>query len=224
MTAKKSARNWKKRLCLEDQKKARKKIVKMTNSFVNMKSWKKSRYMLPKTVFVAATFCMLYMAYNPSASSSSKGLSSKQGPLSMSQAELDSLYKGHRSVFVNFCPVWVELLKVSVVKSLWIILNKNLWKFEFSIQNWRSCLCFGFSYSKNLEKWVSDYKMMAQLTSRQLWEGQFFLKGKHTDRNREFKLSQLFAGCSELQISISTTMAPWNIQFSFYFFHIFGVK
>lgn len=67
----------------------------MTNSFVNMKSWKKSRYMLPKTVFVAATFCMLYMAYNPSASSSSKGLSSKQGPLSMSQAELDSLYKGH---------------------------------------------------------------------------------------------------------------------------------
>ena len=93
----------------EDQKK---KIVKMTNSFVNMKSWKKSRYMLPKTVFVAATFCMLYMAYNPSASSSSKGLSSKQGPLSMSQAELDSLYKGHRSVFVNFCPVLVELLKV----------------------------------------------------------------------------------------------------------------
>ena len=80
----------------------------MTNSFVNMKSWKKSRYMLPKTVFVAATFCMLYMAYNPSASSSSKGLSSKQGPLSMSQAELDSLYKGHRSVFVNFCPVLVE--------------------------------------------------------------------------------------------------------------------
>ena len=80
----------------------------MTNSFVNMKIWKKSRYMLPKTVFVAATFCMLYMAYNPSASSSSKGLSSKQGPLSMSQAELDSLYKGHRSVFVNFCPVLVE--------------------------------------------------------------------------------------------------------------------
>ena len=86
----------------------------MTNSFVNMKIWKKSRYMLPKTVFVAATFCMLYMAYNPSASSSSKGLSSKQGPLSMSQAELDSLYKGHRSVFVNFCPVLVELLKVSL--------------------------------------------------------------------------------------------------------------
>ena len=105
----------KKRLCLEDQKKTRKKIVKMTNSFVNMKSWKKSRYMLPKTVFVAATFCMLYMAYNPSASSSSKGLSSKQGPLSMSQAELDSLYKGHRSVFVNFCPVLVELLKVCLL-------------------------------------------------------------------------------------------------------------
>ena len=103
----------------EDQKK---KIVKMTNSFVNMKSWKKSRYMLPKTVFVAATFCMLYMAYNPSASSSSKGLSSKQGPLSMSQAELDSLYKGHRSVFVNFCPVLVELLKVC--EGTWLMEQK----------------------------------------------------------------------------------------------------
>ena len=105
-----------KRLCLEEDQK---KIVKMTKSFVNMKSWKKSRYMLPKTAFVAATFCMLYMAYNPSASSSSKGLSSKQGPLSMSQAELDSLYKGHRSVFVNFCPVLVEFFKgVSVVEKL----------------------------------------------------------------------------------------------------------
>jgi len=72
------------------------KFVKMAKtSFVNTNSWKKSRYMLPKTAFVLATFCMLYMAYNPSASSSSKGLSSKQGPLSMSQAELDSLYKGH---------------------------------------------------------------------------------------------------------------------------------
>ena len=90
----------------------------MTNSFVNMKSWKKSRYMLPKTVFVAATICMLYMAYNPSASSSSKGLSSKQGPLSMSQAELDSLYKGHRSVFVNFCPVLVEFKDIEVFRTL----------------------------------------------------------------------------------------------------------
>ena len=135
---KKSARNWKKRLCLEDQKKTRKKIVKMTNSFVNMKSWKKSRYMLPKTVFVAATFCMLYMAYNPSASSSSKGLSSKQGPLSMSQAELDSLYKGHRSVFVNFCPVLVEFKDREAFRTLVESLVQMTPSFHKFSWNWLS--------------------------------------------------------------------------------------
>ena len=47
-----------------------------TKMFVNMKKWKKSRYMLPKTAFVLATFCMLYMAYKPaSVKMSNAGLS-----------------------------------------------------------------------------------------------------------------------------------------------------
>lgn len=67
----------------------------MSQFFVNIKSWKKRRYFIPKTAFVVLTFCLLFMAYKPNGSRGSFSTSN-------SYEGSDSLYKGQNSEQKSF--------------------------------------------------------------------------------------------------------------------------
>lgn len=67
----------------------------MSQFFVNIKSWKKRRYFIPKTAFVVLTFCLLFMAYKPNGSRGSFSTSN-------SYEGSDSLHKGQNSEQKSF--------------------------------------------------------------------------------------------------------------------------